>query len=149
MAPIPKPTALKLLEGNPGKRPMNPNEPKPMAGVPSCPSHLDRLAKAEWRRIVPELQQLGLLTRVDRAALAAYCACWSRWVTAEREISKHGLTVVTPNGYPVQSPHVNISNKALAQLKAFVQEFGLSPASRTRVSAVPQVDADDDFFSVR
>jgi phage terminase small subunit len=72
------PTALKLLAGNPGHRPLNQNEPKPELVAPTCPSHLSREAKREWRRIVPELEKLGLLTRIDRAALAAYATAYGR-----------------------------------------------------------------------
>ncbi len=69
----PKPTALKLLEGNPGKRPLPMNEPKPAPTAPKCPSWLHKDAKKEWKRISTELERLGLLTQVDMAALAGYC----------------------------------------------------------------------------
>jgi phage terminase small subunit len=75
----PKPTALKMFEGNPGKRALNRNEPKPPAETPDCPVHLDDEAQAEWNRITPELSTLGLIARIGRAALAAYCQAWSRW----------------------------------------------------------------------
>jgi phage terminase small subunit len=51
----PKPTALKVLEGNPGKRPLNQNEPKPEKKAPNCPSWLLPDAKKEWRRLSKEL----------------------------------------------------------------------------------------------
>ena len=66
----PKPTSLKVLEGNPGKRQLNPNEPKPDASIPKCPAWLSKEAKREWKRLVPFLEQAGLLTQVDRAAFA-------------------------------------------------------------------------------
>ena len=68
----PKPTALKLVTGNPGKRPLNDHEPQPEAAIPEVPAHLSGEAKAEWDRIVIRLHPLGLLTDLDRAALAAY-----------------------------------------------------------------------------
>jgi P27 family predicted phage terminase small subunit len=144
--PAPTPTALKKLRGNPGKRPLNEAEPTPELATPSVPSHLSKEARREWRRIVPELEKLGLLTKLDRTALAAYCDAVGRWVQASRELEEHGLTTVTPNGYPIQSPWLAISNKALAQLRQFIQEFGLSPASRSRVSATPPADDEGGFF---
>ena len=146
--PAPQPTALKLLAGNPGKRPLNEAEPKPVLAIPAMPKHLGKEAKKEWKRIVPELQKLGLLTRVDRAALAAYCVSFGRWVEAEQELAVTGAIVVSPNGYPQQSPWLAISNKALENVRRFIAEFGLSPASRSRVSVTP-TDADDDFFETR
>ena len=59
----PKPTALKLLEGNPGKRPLNDKEPKPQKKAPSCPKWLDPEAKKEWRRLASKMEMMGILPR--------------------------------------------------------------------------------------
>ncbi len=129
----PKPTALKTLAGNPGKRALNNSEPKP-SGIPTCPRHLDKEAKAEWRRVSGELLTLGLLTTIDRAALAGYCSAWSRWVAAELSIQKFGTVIKSPkSGYPVQNPYVGIANTALDLMRRFATEFGLTPASRSRL----------------
>jgi hypothetical protein len=69
----PKPTVLKLITGNPGRRPLNRREPKLRPGIPSCPPHLSPEAKREWSRVIPLLAECRLVTEVDRAALAAYC----------------------------------------------------------------------------
>jgi P27 family predicted phage terminase small subunit len=141
----PKPTQLKLLEGNPGKRALNRNEPKP-TGKPTCPAHLDKRAKAEWTRISKELYAIGLLTAVDRAALAAYCQCWSRWVEAEEKIRETSLVVASKkSGYPIQNPYVGIANTALDQMRKFLVEFGLTPASRTRLSIDGDKSGSDPF----
>lgn len=68
----PKPTRLKVLTGNPGKRPLNQTEPRPEITVPDCPIELGEVARREWNRLVGELAALKLLTNFDRAALAAY-----------------------------------------------------------------------------
>jgi phage terminase small subunit len=78
----PKPTHLKLVQGNPGRRPLNKQEAKPRRTVPTCPGHLNAVARREWRRVVPLLAECGLLTEVDRAPRAAYCQAWGRWVEA-------------------------------------------------------------------
>ena len=75
----PKPTALKELEGNPGKRSLNPSEPKPPQKAPSCPAWLEKEAKREWRRLSKGMEQLGILTELDRAAFAGYCQAYARW----------------------------------------------------------------------
>ena len=46
----PKPTAMKELEGNPGKHPLNTSEPKPNKKAPACPKWLEPEAKKEWRK---------------------------------------------------------------------------------------------------
>jgi phage terminase small subunit len=69
----PKPTALKLIEGNPGKRPLNAGEPRLGVAVPTCPAHLCPSAKAEWKRLARQMHTLRIITELDRSALAAYC----------------------------------------------------------------------------
>lgn len=62
----PKPTALKKLEGNPGKRPLNELEPMPRVSMLRCPNWLEPEAKKEWRRLAPVLIDAGILTGADR-----------------------------------------------------------------------------------
>jgi P27 family predicted phage terminase small subunit len=131
----PKPTALKLLHGSRSDR-INPLEPTPEIVIPDCPPHLDEEAKAEWGRIALELEAMGVLSRVDRAALAGYCQAWSRWVKAEDII--HKTTEVlqskeTGNFY--RNPWLDVSNRALKQMHQFLVEFGMTPSSRSRVSS--------------
>jgi P27 family predicted phage terminase small subunit len=143
--PAPKPTILKLIEGNKGKRKLNRLEPKPDPTMPKCPKHLDKVAKKEWRVIALELSRLGLLTLVDRAALAAYCQTYSRWVSAENMIKSmaekdpeyQGLMTAGERGF-VTNPLVKISRDCLGQMKVFLCEFGLTPSSRTRLEVKSQ-----------
>ena len=65
----PKPTAIKELEGNPGKRPLNDAEPKPVRKAPPCPKWLEPEAKKEWRRLSKQLEQIGVLTKVNQASV--------------------------------------------------------------------------------
>ena len=65
----PKPTALKKLEGNPGKRKLNTKEPIPAKGMPNCPEWLLPEAKKEWERLADLMNQMGVLTEVDMAAI--------------------------------------------------------------------------------
>ena len=69
----PKPTQLKVLDGNPGRRPLNDREPQPPEGAPEPPEFLDAEARAEWFRTAGVLQQMGTLSKADRAPLAAFC----------------------------------------------------------------------------
>lgn len=131
----PKPTALKLLEGNPGKREINSLEPTPEKRAPKCPNWLDGEAKKEWRRLAKNLEHLGLLTQVDMAAFAGYCQAFARWKEAEEFISKHGTIVKTPSGYWQQVPQVSIAQTYLKIMNKFCEQFGLTPSSRSRIVA--------------
>lgn len=130
----PKPTALKLIEGNPGKRPYNPREPKPRASAPTCPAHLSPTAKAEWRRLIRQLDALQMITQLDRAALAAYCQAYGRWVEAERKLKETPVLLKTPAGYVQPSPWLAIANKQLELMAKFMAELGLTPSARSRLA---------------
>ena len=137
--PPPKPTRLKLLQGNPGKRGLNQNEPQPrkQESVPRVPEMLGEVGKREWLRVGRLLIDLGLLTDLDLTAFLLYCKTYERWLQAEEQLQLSGLLVKTPNGHQVQSPYLAIANKAMAQLKSISQEFGMTPASRSRVGVDP------------
>jgi P27 family predicted phage terminase small subunit len=135
--PPPKPRGLRVLEGNPAKRPLPPDIRPNVELV--MPRHLEGAARAEWRRVVPQLRRLGLATSLDRAALAAYCQAWARWLRAEGQLRRYGELVKAPSGYALPSPYLSIANKAMQQMREFLVEFGMSPAARVRVQ--PDEDA--------
>ena len=142
----PKPTALKLAQGNVGKRRINASEPKPDLGIPSCPDHLALAARIEWDRITVELSKMGLLAQADRAAIAAYCAAYGRWVEAEKVCSKG---VVYKHGDLIKvNPAVRVANDAMLLMHKYLSEFGLSPASRCRIhiSEKPPEDEYESFL---
>jgi phage terminase small subunit len=107
----PKPTAMRRAEGNPGKRGYNAAEPLPPDALPDCPPHLGVEARAEWDRLAETLWRMGVVTMVDRAALAAYCQSWGRWVEAEEKLRATPMLLKTATGYVQQSPWLSIANK--------------------------------------
>ena len=152
--PARQPTALRLLQGNPSRRPIVMDEFRPVTAIPAMPKHLKGEAKKEWLRITAELAKYGLISEVDRDALAMICTIWSRYVVAEQIIDRMakkspetaGLFVNTPNNFPVQSPWLALSNRAMEMYKSFLAEFGMSPASRMRVS--PGESLQTEMFAV-
>lgn len=149
--PAPKPTNIVKLHGNAGKRKLNDAEPKPKqpGKVPSPPTWLGKEAKREYRRVAKELHALGLLTALDRTALAGYAVAYERWSKANAGIEKFGLVVeVGESGYLQQTPYVNIANAAAKEMKAFLTEFGMTPSARTRIR-VEQPKEEDDYESFR
>ncbi len=133
----PKPTRIKALTGNPGKRPLNPHEPRPEPALPDCPPELGPLAREEWARICVDLVKLNLVTRLDRGVLATYCAAYGFWVEALQQLHKFGTMVKSPTGYPIQSPYLAIANRQADLMVRVASEFGFTPASRSRISAPP------------
>ena len=159
----PKPTAIRKLEGNPGKRALNEAEPQLDPNrVPTCPTHVRGPARDEWQRISRELQQAGILTVLDRAALAAYCTWYGRWVEAEDGVRKFGMLVAQPQATELQAtlfgvtppsepnpaalawnPYLAIANKSMTMMLKFLVEFGMTPSSRTRIHGLKQEERDE------
>lgn len=117
-------------------------EPVPPSALPRCPAHLSEVAHKEWRRLARPLNDMGVLSTIDRAALAAYCQAYGRWVEAEQKLKEGPMLLKTPSGYAQQSPWLSISNKQLELMGRFMTELGLTPSSRTRVTAFGDKAAD-------
>ena len=82
---------------------------------------------------------MGVLTVIDRAALAAYCQAYGRWVEAEEKLAETPTIFKTPSGYVQQSPWLGIANKQLELMGRYMTELGMTPASRSRVDSGPRM----------
>lgn len=153
----PKPTHLKIVGGNAGKRKLNENEPKFAVSLPPPPAFLSKEAMVEWRRVSQDLYTAGLLSKVDRAVLAAYCQAYGRWEQAEKTLSimaardelTNGLMIRTTGGNAIQNPIVGIANKAALDMVRYAEQFGMTPSARSRIEAAPPTQEDqiaDRFF---
>jgi P27 family predicted phage terminase small subunit len=139
----PKPTAVKVLEGNPGKRALNTQEPKPLLGAPERPPHLKGKAYTEWYRVTKQLEKLRLLSTIDRAVLASYCVAYQHWADAEEKLQIEGMVIITVNGNVIQNPYLSISNRAMEQMVKFAAEFGMTPSSRARLKVETPSEEDE------
>jgi len=139
-----KPTALKVLEGNRGRRPLPKKEPKPRTALIPCPAYLrsDKIARAEWNRIVPELYKLGLLTIIDRAALELYCSQYAIYRRAIKVLKEEGLITANIRNGDKANPATAIAREAAKIIKAIAVEFGLTPSSRGRISLPSEGEED-------
>lgn len=132
--PAPLPTAIKEATGNRGNRPLNDQEPEPsMLDDKSPPEWLDDIAREEWERVLPVLEKNKVLTEMDVSALEAYCRAYSILRTASEDIKENGLLTVGDNGIPYQNANLKIVTEYSKIVKGYLQEFGMTPASRTRV----------------
>ena len=150
--PKPKATVLKLVTGNPGRRPLNEQEAKPRPVIPEPPDMLNATALAEWHRVTPLLAEVGLIAMLDRAILAAYCQAWARYIDAEKQLVTTGLIIKAGNGFPMQSPYLAIANKALDQVRQMSEQIGLSGSARSRIKAADapgDSDPAEDFLRGR
>src|SRR3954453_11760521 len=132
--PAPKPTAIKRLEGNPGKRKLNEVQPTPTLGAPECPDHLDDVARKEWDRLTSILVAMKVLTEADYIALANLCQAYSTLVNAQKQMNKTGILYKSKSGYIQQSPLLGIIHTQTTIVNNLLREFGLTPSSRTRVA---------------
>jgi len=138
----PKPTHLKLIEGNPGKRKLNENEPTPPPGIPKCPSWLSAKAKHAWRYIAPLLDGMGVVTVADKMAIELMCDAYSEYRDARDTVRREGAYYETEsgNGSTMKRLHpaVNHSADAWRRVRLMAIEYGLTAAARSKLSVTPE-----------
>jgi P27 family predicted phage terminase small subunit len=137
MARPAKPTVLKLLSGDPKSR-INFDEPQPEIGIPHCPS-ADPLVRDIWDYTAKVLKQMGVLTIADRDMLYAYCQTVATFERACEVLDREGpFTKILNSTQP--HPAIKVQKEAAALMKNIASEFGLTPASRTRIKLADSKD---------
>lgn len=134
----PKPSSLKELQGNPGRRPRRKGEPRPDPGRPPMPDYLSEIAKGEWNRLADLLEGIKVLTVVDGPALEATATAYDQYRTFQKIVSIDGPTyqVETKTGGTMTRarPEVIMQSDAWRRYVAGLSHFGLTPATRSKVS---------------
>lgn len=142
--PKPKPRLTVVREGNPGHStkaeleagielpPSTPFEPdwlEVMAGDDAEDELGRRYAKAEWDRVVPVLDAVGVLASIDQALVVDHCLTVGRVVMCERDISRKGISVKGERGFQ-KNPSVTAAAQYRAHLRYTQSVLGLTPSSR-------------------
>jgi phage terminase small subunit len=131
--PPPTPTAIRVLEGNPSKRPLRLT---PIAqGLPAKPPWLTGRPADIWRGLVPQLIGSGLVGKMDEIALANLCVTWASLIETDRELTE-----------PQKRDDVRLqrrSNQLRGLLLPQLREFGLTPGSRSRLASPAPPSSDD------
>lgn len=141
----PKPTHLKVIEGNRGKRDLTDREPVPRAAFPEKPELFSTEAASDcWDRTIIELHAMGILHSADHDALHVYCEAYGTWLTAQQSVGA-GLLInrgTKKKPHPVTNPTWRIARDAAGMVKSLGESFGLTPAARSRIE-LPDVGEDD------
>lgn len=145
--PAPKPTALKQLSGNPGKRPLNNDEPQPDRVAPAIPRGLMPLARKFWKAHGPTLERMGLLTEIDGVAFTMLTVHYEIAWQASRTLKEEGLVTTDENGAERKHPLLQVLRDNSAMLLRYSREFGLTPSARSRIS-VSDPDEELDIGAV-
>lgn len=142
----PKPRALRELNGNAGKRPL-PDEPKTNALTEALPpSTLKGDTKKVWEHTAKELCNMKVLSSSDLQALSRYCSYIALWRDLDKHVSKYGTVIVKVdvkgNEQHVVSPQFQSLMTLETSISRLEQQFGLTPASRTRIASM--ISKDDE-----
>ncbi|MEO7917771.1 MAG: phage terminase small subunit P27 family [Dokdonella sp.] len=130
----PKPTHLKLVDGNPGKRPINRNEVEVDGDLDDAPTWLSQDQKKAWRYAIDNAPA-GMLKRLDRSVLTAWVVAEDLHRQATIALATEGLLTKSPvKGDPMQNPYLPIINRQATLMMKAASELGFSPTSRTRVA---------------
>lgn len=155
--PLPEPTKLKKLKGNPGRRKLPANEPEPRVDpdVPPAPTYLPTVAQQAWKAISKELHAIGLLTAVDYHALEQYCTAYAFWrlnlKSVQNELDKEDGSIVkqVTDGegnlrYEAPMTEANLMLKFGAELNRWSKVLGLGPAYRVALTTGHDDEPMDD-----
>lgn len=140
----PKPTALKVLQGNPGKRKLNEREPKPPAGEVRKPRGLSRAAGLEWDELAPIAMAMGTLTTADVTSFGTLCELVATLHMASSQKDAEGFGPFTVsddfNGVPTVKVHaaLKLERETANALRPYYEKFGLEPVGRARISVPTQ-----------
>jgi len=113
------------------------------------PAHLSAEAKAEWRRVVPILDRMGTVTKLDRGVLIRYCTAWADWLDLDAQVAQTGRLVKGVEGSYVRNPLWLLRRDAEATATELGRQLGLTPDARVRagmkheprtVAANPETD---------
>lgn len=127
----PVPTAIKLVRGNPGCRPINQDEPKPPQADLTPPAVLDGLALEKWTEMTALLSGMGVFTQADRHPLMRYCMMFDQWAALEKHCKEHGSTQITSTGYSQVTAEATLAKSLRKELLEIERQFGMTPASRS------------------
>ncbi|HDU8570086.1 TPA: phage terminase small subunit P27 family [Morganella morganii] len=141
------PSHLRLVRGNPSKRPVNKKEPKPPSGVPPTPKHFTRQGKYWFKRIGEELDAMGVMSSMDAKALELLIEAYTEYRQHCDTLDEQGYTYTTESeGGTLIKAHPVAAMKANAwkRIRAMLGEFGMTPASRSKVTI--NTPAEEDPF---
>ena len=144
----PLPSHLRLIKGNPGKRPINANEPRAAKGRPSCPDHASDKARETWGYVCNVLDDMGLLTCTDAIAIEMLCEAYADFVAASQDLKDFGSSyyqTVNEAGSIMYRAHPAVAKKQDAdrRIRGWLAEFGMSPTARSRVKIGNDGDKED------
>lgn len=142
----PKPTALKLIEGNRGKRATNDKEPEPvLLDDLTPPAHLPEPAAAVWRELAPKLRRAHVLTEMDTHLLELTSVAMATYRLTVEKNKDEKLMIRNPEtGSISMSPWVLLQSMSFKQAIGALREWGATPAARSRVAVV---DPQQDLFA--
>lgn len=142
----PKPTELKKLGGNAGKRALNKNEPAftPITGV-DPPEWLDEIASTMWQLAAKELCAQRVLCATDLHNLELFCIAYSNFRAAQKVVTTGGIVVTGATGGPIKNPALTVVNEAGRQMATFGGMLGLDPGSRQRLAGPQKNNSDNPF----
>jgi P27 family predicted phage terminase small subunit len=139
------PTAIKVLQGNPGKRKSDLtsgiNLPPSM---PEPPPHLSKEAKAIFLETAQLLFDLGTMSKCDVAGLELYSCNMVIFRTAHGDIASNGYFLTSPTGRFYANPAVKVVRDYQALIMKFLGESGLTAAARSRINIPAKTDPKAD-----
>ena len=139
------PTILKLLKGNPGRRPLPKGEPRLPACVPDRPAELSVDECRAWSDLVAALTPMRVLTIADGILLELMAIELASYRRAAQDVRERGEILTSKRGAELVNPWLRARAASHKRVFQMLGACGLTPADRSKVIASPDVDGGSPF----
>ncbi|MFZ6003786.1 MAG: phage terminase small subunit P27 family [Actinomycetota bacterium] len=132
--PAPTPTRLRMLRG----LRVDTDEPIPSEAPIEAPSYIDDEAREVWDRVVPDLVKQGVVTAWDTDALGVFVTAVTHHRRAVAYVNQSAVLLSQSRkdrGEVVKHPAMQVVRDQAAIVRAYAQEFGLTPSSRSQLGS--------------
>jgi P27 family predicted phage terminase small subunit len=144
-----KPTQMKIVQGNPGHRPLPQNEPMPEAldaGTPAPDKFAtNSQATIAWEGVLPLLVNMRVMTEADIPMLILYCEAYSDEVNAIEQMGVEGAVQTASTGHAQVSAWYTVRKDARIVQMKILSLFGMTPSDRTKVQTVAKKKEKNPF----
>jgi P27 family predicted phage terminase small subunit len=153
------PSQLKITRGTDQPVRMNPNEPKMPVEMPPVPDWLNELGQTTFLDVAQKTAAMKVLAAKDGLALELLADAYSEYRAARQTVISKGPTYEVYDSIQYKNskgdiafkkqlktiktrPEVAIANVAWRRVATMLAEFGLTPASGSKVSILGHQEED-------
>lgn len=109
------------------------------------PSWLSKVAKEEWKRILPQLLSIDIVGNLDLANIAGYCQAYANYRKATEALNASNLVMQiideeSGNAYIKANPWLKAQTDSAVEMRKFADLCGMTISSRLKAATTKLQD---------